>query len=159
MPKELTISIGSRVIYTSNTLVNKGLVNSAIGTVRDIIWKTGQDPDQESLYTIIVEFDNSQGLEYNRQKAVLIFLIIQDTEVAKAAGTRTIFPLRITFAIIIHKSQGLTLEQIVVDLKKGKLGLGAAYISISRVKIYQGLIFVYFLDIEKFRITDSILTR
>ena len=53
----------------------------------------------------------------------------------------TIFPLKLSWAVMIHKCQGLTLDQIVVDMSpnKGKYYPGQAYVGFNRVKTLDGL--------------------
>ena len=56
-------------------------------------------------------------------------------------GTRKQFPLTLAWAVIIHKCQGLTLAQIVVDMTptKGTFTAGQAYVNFSRVHTHEKL--------------------
>ena len=55
---------------------------------------------------------------------------------ASFQATRTQFPLTLAWAVTIHKCQGLTLSEIVIDMThaKGKFKPGEAYVAFSRVK-------------------------
>ena len=53
--------------------------------------------------------------------------------------TRLQFLLTLAWATTIHKVQGLTLNEIVIDMKGGRFSPGQAYVAISRVKTLQSL--------------------
>ena len=75
--------------------------------------------------------------------------------------TRTQFPLRIAYAITVHKAQGLTLPRIVLNITGRDFALGLSYVAISRVKTFDGLLFDEFFNLERFAMpaTDTIRWR
>ena len=60
------------------------------------------------------------------------------------------FPLKVAYAITIHKSQGLTLELILLDLGEFEFAAGFTYVVLSRVKRLIDLVFIIYPDKKRF---------
>lgn len=121
--RELKLIKGAQVLLLVNTDIKGGLVNGSRGTVIGFTPKT----------TIpIVEFLNGrvETINYHswevKKKNRLIATINQ-------------IPLRLAYAITIHKSQGMTLDSAYINLK-GVFEYGQAYVALSRVRSLENLI-------------------
>ena len=160
---EVDMAIGARVMLTRNLWVEKGLVNGAMGTVRDISWKEGQDPSKDLPEVLMVQFDNYKGPFFAEDADGSGFVPIFPTtawfECNGADCTRTQFPLRIAYAITVHKAQGLKLPRVVLNITGKDFALGLSYVAISRVKTFDGLLFDEFVDLERFTTPATDTTR
>lgn len=119
-PSALELKEGCKVMLLKNLNFAKGLINGSTGTVLGL--------DDE---TIKVLFDN--GVEENIPKHV--FEAYRDGDVVVS---REQYPLRLAYGITIHKSQGMTLEKLVVDCNR-IFECGQVYVALSRIKSLDGL--------------------
>ena len=127
LPKTVNVKIGARVMLTCNIDVSDGLTNGAMGTVTGIVQK-----QNNTLHVILVQFnsdkvgDNAKSNSKYKDRdsdAVPIENWQGQFKVKKhhVRVLRTQFPLILCWAVTIHKCQGMTLPEIVVDMhpKKG----------------------------------------
>jgi ATP-dependent DNA helicase PIF1 len=146
----LELKIGAQVMFIKNddssTVKNpngtgllKRWVNGTIGTVVDLPSSGGVvvEVDGETLdvgrstwekvrYEIDEQFDEALG----RVKEVLVAVPLAEFQQ---------IPLRLAWAVTVHKSQGQTYDEVVIDMGRGAFSPGQTYVALSRVRSLEGL--------------------
>jgi hypothetical protein len=59
---------------------------------------------------------------------------------SEVVGTFTQYPMKLAWAVTIHKSQGKTFDRVVVDFERGTFAHGQAYVALSRCTALEGLV-------------------
>ena len=158
---ELLVCISTQVILSINLWTENRLMNSSIGTVEDILQDIGQDLSIDILSLLFICFSKYSGLDFSsyRSKIILIFPITYQFKFKSIPYTYTQFPLYLVYTIIVYKSQGLILLQVILNLDQREYYLGLSYIVVSQVKILDRLIFEQPFDFDHFKSIDSITTQ
>ena len=163
--KIFRVKIGAHVMITTNIDVADGLTNGAMGTVVNIVY----NDSVKQVKAIFVKFDhNTIGENAIKNSTyhcnVLRAVPIEQMQVnfsvdqkASCQANRRQFPLTLAWAVTIHKCQGLTMDEIVVDMtpKKGKYTSGQAYVAFSRVKELKKLHIIKYTR-EQIRVSKNV---
>ena len=130
----------------ANIWVSAGLVNGAMGTITDILFK--EKPEYTSLPAVIlVSFDKYNGptlTNIDGLKVVPIIPIRRMWEGSSSSYSRLQVLLSLAWTITVHKSQGLTLPKAVIDLGKKEFAAGLSFVSISCVRSLDDILFKHF---------------
>jgi ATP-dependent exoDNAse (exonuclease V) alpha subunit len=131
----LQLKKGAQVMFLKNDLQTpKRYFNGKIGTIANInsggIWVNF--PDDPLAEQLLVEKETWRNMRYtlNQQSGQ-----IEEEE----SGSFIQYPLRLAWAITVHKSQGLTLQKAVVDLNQS-FAPGQVYVALSRCTSMEGLV-------------------
>ena len=111
-PIELELKTGAQVMFIKNEY-DKRWVNGTLGTI------IGFGDDEDGV--IYVRTENDIDVE------------------AIEKGTYEQFPLKLAWAITVHKSQGLTFNQVKIDFTGGVFAGGQAYVALSRCTSLNGI--------------------
>jgi ATP-dependent DNA helicase PIF1 len=132
-PIELKLKENAHVMFTRNDDQHRW-VNGTMGIVREV-----------SHLTILVEVVGPpSGLVYDVTPVTwetyrYSYDSATDRIVAEPVGTYTQYPLMLAWAVTIHKSQGKTMDNVLVDLGSGAFASGQAYVALSRCRTLEGM--------------------
>lgn len=118
-PEILKLKKGAKVIFTKNDIEGK-YVNGTMGVVEDL--------DDNG---IVVLSNNKKLIELKREEWAI-------EEDGKVKARILQYPLRLAWAITVHKSQGMSLDEAIIDLGQ-TFEYGQGYVALSRVKTLEGL--------------------
>jgi len=132
VPKDLYLKIGARVMLLINKYIDLGLSNGSLGEVIDII-----NASEYQHAIVKVRFDN--GIEVLLGYEVVAKIIDKNKTRNQELASREQIPLRLAYALTIHKAQGLTLDSVCIDCN-GTFECGQIYVALSRVRSKNNLI-------------------
>lgn len=137
MEETLLLKDGAIVMHTVND-PETGLVNGSVGTIR-IRTKEGSMVTPELVFE-----DDRTGGSYPMffhvfEKKEYYYDEYTSTLKQRTVGSATQYPLKLAYAMTIHKSQGLTFEECTIDLSRSCFADGQLYTALSRVRGPEGL--------------------
>ncbi len=130
----LELREGAQVMFVKND-INKRFVNGSLGKILKIRDDeiTVLVKDQGNEATIVLEQFEWEIIKYKVDQNN------PDRFSSEVVGTFTQYPIKLAWAITIHKSQGKTFDKIRVDLGRGAFEYGQTYVALSRCRTLDGI--------------------
>ncbi len=134
----ICLAHGARVMLTSNLWVDAGLVNGAMGTVVHICYLSGGPPNLP--LSVMIKFDHYSGPTL-ANGTVPIIPLRRTWITAGSTCSRLQLPLKLAWAVTIHKAQGLTLNKAIINNGSKEFSTGLTFVACSRVRNISDLLF------------------
>ena len=133
---ELSMKVGAQIMMLNNDSQNRW-VNGTIGKIINI------KKDNEGVDKVVVQLSNGKIEEVTPFTWELFHFSFDQKSnslTSETVGTFTQYPMRLAWAVTIHKSQGKTFDNIIVDIGKGTFVHGQLYVALSRCTHLGGII-------------------
>ncbi len=129
-PEQLVLKLGAQVMTLKNDPSGKW-VNGDIGTVEKLLDSSVRVRFEDGRVEEIIG-DTWEMVKYEYDE-------ISDQLDSEVVGKYTQIPIKLAWAVTIHKSQGKTFDTAVIDFGRGTFAHGQAYVALSRVRSLQGI--------------------
>lgn len=132
----LDLKLGAQVMLLNND-PSERWVNGTVGKIINV------HEDLTSTDIVEVELEGGHSVEVTPFKWEMFrFFFNEDTQMieSQSVGAFTQYPLKLSWAITIHKSQGKTFSKVIVDIGHGAFAHGQTYVALSRCTKLEGLV-------------------
>ena len=127
----LRLKVGAQVMMIRNDVKEGRWVNGSIVRIEELTEKqiTIRASDGSTYVVEPVTWENKR-YTWDAAKKAISFEVV---------GTYTQYPIKLAWAITIHKSQGLTFDNVVIDMGRGAFSHGQLYVALSRCRSLEGI--------------------
>ncbi len=135
--EDLQLKPGAQVMLLNNDPFGRW-VNGSIGQVVAVV--RGASEGEDAVRVRLSDGSEVDVLPFTWE----MFRFIYDKELARvdseSVGSFRQYPLRLAWAVTIHKSQGKTFSQVVIDVGRGTFSHGQTYVALSRCTTLEGIV-------------------
>lgn len=131
---DLNYKVGAQIMLLNND-TKKRWVNGSLGLIESI------EEDEKGKEYLKVRL-HDQGRVVNVAPftwEVYKVSVEEGNLISESAGSFTQYPFRLAWAVTIHKSQGKTFDQVVIDIDRGIFASGQTYVALSRCTSFEGV--------------------
>ncbi len=131
---DLKLKKGAQIMLLNNDSYGQW-INGTIGKIR----KFEKDDDGENI--IVADLDNGDTARISPYTWKIYRFFLKNEELrSEEVGSFRQYPVRLAFAVTIHKSQGKTFENVVIDVGRGTFAHGQMYVALSRCTTLAGIV-------------------
>lgn len=146
---QIVLVPGARVMFVANDPEGR-YVNGTVGTVRTC------EPKR-----VVVETDDEEWIDVEPHTWTLYrssFDAKHQSLKQEKIGSFTQIPLRLAWAVTIHKSQGKTFDRVHIDLGRGAFASGQTYVGLSRARSLEGLTLAKPVERRHILVDETVVT-
>ncbi|MBD3375028.1 AAA family ATPase [candidate division KSB1 bacterium] len=127
----LILKVGAKVMFVKNDS-QKRWVNGTLGIVTALTQTSVRVKNVSNDFDYDVEREKWEVFryQYDKEKKKLVKNVV---------GSFSQYPLKLAWAITIHKSQGLTFDKVIIDMGNGAFAHGQTYVALSRCRSLNGI--------------------
>ena len=134
-PYVLDLKVGSQIMLTNNDKLGRW-INETVGRIE----KIKKDDDREIVF---VRLENGKLVDVSSNTWEIFkfsYDRVNNKITTETTESFTQYPIILSWAITIHKSQGKTFQKVIVDMGKGSFAHGQTYVALSRCTTLSGLV-------------------
>ncbi len=148
----LGLKVGARVMCIANDL-NGRFVNGSLGWIKFL----GTETEPYAIVQLDGKDEPVRIAPYTWTVVRTKYVKKTDTLEREQIGSFKQLPLRLAWAVTIHKSQGKSFDKVALDLGNGAFAAGQVYVALSRCTSFEGLHLVKPVTIQQIKLDGAVI--